>query len=559
MGRVFVLAMAFFTAVAAAAPFTGNDTRANAMGGTGVASASAIAASQFNPALLNTFNKDLQFGLQLPSLLVAIDDGKGFEEAVFVLNEFKDTNLIALESEVNGKGTTPSLAETVNQVRQASDFRDGASQQDLEAFNAANLALNAKVSVIQFEMNKFNTATAKTSTSFATLGEKPLAFLGASSAVVALPRKGTGLALHLNANTNLGVLTHLSQADLDTVTSIVSATNGFANEAQQLTQLSANLSTALVQFNQFDTSKPPCSSDDIAYQTAFNKLSIAQAALYAETTNEKQTAALCDGKGGFTSSEETPVGNTNLADYTSDNGLFIDGELQSSALEALGTESNIQLLGANLIELGVSVARQSKIFNQSIALSVTPKLQWLQVIDGRFNFNDGLSNANDPLVQQVKFITTANLDMGMAKTWPDIMNGQVQAGMALKDVFPQTFKSRSGETLKIEPKLRVGAAHLTRFSTLAMDIDLTENKPLGYGSASRQLGIGAELDAFDWAKIRLGYRNNLAIKNLHTLTTGFGVNPFGVGLDVSAWLVPTRDPHKTFRDAGLAAQLSMSW
>jgi len=561
--RILMMLMALFattiTTAVSAAPFIGNDTRSNAMGSTGVSSANSFAASQFNPALLTNFDEKIDFGLQLPSMVLAIDDGRGFEEAAFVVTEFKDVDIVVITTQVEGNANTPSLAKAVNNVREAANFSDGASQEEFEKFNAANVALNTKVTIIQTEMNNLNTAVEKSSKSFATLDKKPLAFLGSIGTAISLPRKKTSAALHINSNINLGMLAKIDPIDIDKISGIIAATNGFATESQQLTQLSTNLSSALAIFNRFDTSKEPCTSNDAAYQGAFNDLSLAQASLYAEVTNENKTAVLCDGNGAFTSEERAPIGDTNLASYTSEDGLFIDGQLQSSTLEGLGQDSTITILGANLTELGLSVARDVTFLKQNFAVGITPKLQVIQIFEDTLNFNENNDIESSDFMENVKLVTTGNIDVGAAKTWPGIMRGRVRAGLAVKDIIPQTFKSTAGRELKMFPKARIGASYETRFSTLAMDLDLTENKPLGYGSPSQQFGIGAEFDAFNWAKIRAGYRNNLAIKDLHTVSTGLGLTPFGVGLDITVWAVPTFDPHRAFRDAGIASQFSMNW
>ena len=563
MERVLMMLVAFFataiTTAASAAPFTGNDTRSNAMGSTGVASATSFAASQFNPALLTNFDDKIDFGLQLPSMVLAIDDGRGFEEAAFVVSEFKEVDIFVISAQVGGNANTVSLAEAVRNVRDSAAFSDGADQEEFERFSAANAALNEKVTIIQTEMNDLDAAVKKSSESFSTLDKKPLAFLGSIGTAISLPRKNTSAALHINSNINLGMLTKIDQGDLDKISGIVAATNGFANESQQVTQLNANFSAALATFNTFDTSVEPCTSDNAAYQTAFNDLALAQASLYAEVTNEDQTAAICDGKGELTQEVQSPIGNTNLASYTSEDGLFVDGELQSSKLEGLGQDSTITILGANLAEVGLSVARDVTFLKQDLSVGITPKLQLIQIFEDTFGFNENNGVQSGDFMENVKFVTTGNLDVGVAKTWPGVMRGRVRAGLAIKDIIPQTFKSTAGRKLKMSPKARIGAAYETRFSTLAMDLDLTENKPLGYGSPSRQFGIGGEFDAFNWAKVRAGYRNNLAIKDLHTISTGLGFTPFGIGLDITAWVVPTFDPHKAFRDAGIASQFSMNW
>jgi len=69
--------------------------------------------------------------------------------------------------------------------------------------------------------------------------------------------------------------------------------------------------------------------------------------------------------------------------------------------------------------------------------------------------------------------------------------------------------------------------------TLAADMDLIENDPAGFESKSQYLGLGAELDLFDWVQLRAGYRHNLSDSDSSIPTLGFGFSPFGVHADLA--------------------------
>lgn len=555
-----LLALAIMMAGAASAtPFTGNDTRSNAMGNTGVASAESFAASQFNPALLSAYNDNVDFGLQLPSLLLAIDDGYGFLKAANVADEFEGTNTEAIVQQVN------TLDAAVTRLQTAADaLNDGTDSTEIAEFDAANQALSTKITIIQDEMIKLNLAVSNTSDSLSTLEDRPLSLLGSIGTAIAIPHSGLGLALHLNTSANLGMRAEIAQDDLTLLTNIVSDTVGFTAEAQQMTQLSADLSAAVNTFNQFDTSQNPCvgaASDP--YLIAFNNMVIAQAALAAESSGTPQTPTVCPGSSGFPVAGPTqnPIGSTNLADFNSANGVYVSGELQASAIDGLGEASSITILGANIMELGISAAREVTYFGQTFSVGVTPKLQALQIFEDTIDLNN--ADILDPsnFRQNLTTAVSGNLDIGLAKNWYNILHGQVRAGLVVKDLIPQTFESSSGRELHLAPKARFGIAHDTRFSTLAFDLDLTENEPLGYGVTSRYIGLGAELDAFNWVKVRAGYRNNLSVDDSHVVTTGLGFTPFGVGLDVTTWFspAPLDEWEDIVRDAGIAAQLSVNW
>lgn len=550
-----LLALAILTAGSVSAtPFVGNDTRSSAMGNTGVASADSFAASQFNPALLSAYDDGIDFGLQLPSLKLSIDDGYGFLEETDIADEFENTDTNAIVLQVEGSASVKSLDEAVNDMTAASaDLQDGdITQADIDNFNSANTTLNNKINIIETEMSNLDVAITNTNDSLSTLPEKPLALLGSLGTAISIPRSGLGLALHLNTSANIGMRANIAQSDLDQVSNVVSATTGFTAEATEMSDYSTALGNAADNLSQY--SGNPCSASDGGAD--WDDFLEAQADLEAETSGADVTV---DGTDGYCGTSYTAnFDGDNVNNYDSGDGIYVNGSLQASATEGLGEDSSITILGANVIELGVSAAREFTYMGQTFYVGVTPKLQSLQIFEDTISFNDAEFDTSS-LSQNTTTAFTANVDLGIAKNWYNILGGQVRAGMAVKDLIPQTFESSSGRELEMGPKVRIGAAHDTRFSTVALDVDLTENEPLGYGVPTRYIGLGGEFDAFNWVKLRAGYRNNLAVDDSHVVTTGLGFTPFGVGLDFSAWLSPASEVEEMLADAGVAAQFSMNW
>ncbi|WP_157954406.1 conjugal transfer protein TraF [Saccharospirillum mangrovi] len=553
-----LLALAILTAgTASATPFTGNDTRSSAMGNTGVASADSFAASQFNPALLSAYEDNVDFGLQLPSIMFSIDDGYGFIKAVNVAQNFENTDTDAILREV---GELPDAVAATSDA--ADEFNDGIDAGELDAYNEANQALDDKIDTIQSELRNLEVAVDDTNDSMSTLPDKPLALLGSIGTAIAIPRSGLGLALHLNTSANVGMRANIADDDLNTLELAVDDTLGYTDEADQLTTLSAEVSAAAEVLSGFNEAGDPCSGT-IAYQNAYNDFLIAQANLEAESNG---TTINLDSTGGdpgdlCSGTHDADYDGNNVSTYTSVNGFYVNGEFDSTATDGFGENSTVTILGANVIELGVSAAREFTYMGQTFSVGVTPKLQSLQIFEDTIAFDEAGNFDTSTLSQNTTTAFTGNLDIGVAKNWYNIWGGQVRAGLAVKDLIPQTFESASGRELSMGPKARIGAAHETRFSTVALDLDLTENEPLGYGVTTRYIGLGGELDAFNWMKVRAGYRNNLSVDDSHVITTGLGFTPFGTGLDLTAWFSPASfdEWEDIVRDAGFATQFSMNW
>lgn len=183
---------------------------------------------------------------------------------------------------------------------------------------------------------------------------------------------------------------------------------------------------------------------------------------------------------------------------------------------------------ALLIETGISLATQVNIGGQDIGVGITPKYVRVQTYDYQFT-GENLDNAKVSLDTGKKTDSNFNLDMGLAK---DFGNGW-RTGLVVKNIVPKTYTTVLGNQVKVEPQARVGVAHQTSLTTIAADLDLTENKPVGFDTKTQYLGVGAEFDAWRFAQLRVGYRYNIAASNTSVATAGIGLSPFGVHLDLT--------------------------
>lgn len=225
-----LLALAILAAgTAQATPFTGNDARSNAMGNTGVASSPSYAAGQFNPALLAAYSDEVNFGLRLPSLKVAIDDSKGFVQHSNdyfiegdVITNFEGVSFDAINVAVFGDGSTQSLNQVVtsastnsNELSAAINSNDYSTASDEAAELQADVdLLDTKVTTIQTELEDFNSAFGSAEDGVSGYQDKPLQILGSLGAAMAMPRKDLGFAVHLNTDATIGMSADISENDL---------------------------------------------------------------------------------------------------------------------------------------------------------------------------------------------------------------------------------------------------------------------------------------------------------------------------------------------------------
>ncbi|MBI3773792.1 MAG: conjugal transfer protein TraF [Gammaproteobacteria bacterium] len=198
--------------------------------------------------------------------------------------------------------------------------------------------------------------------------------------------------------------------------------------------------------------------------------------------------------------------------------------------------SNLQARGAVISEVGLSLAREVNLFGTPVAVGVTPK--YIKVTT--FDYKVGVNSANFDASKGKKEYSGANLDVGLAKDYKNgWKTGVVAKNLISKDYETQPYASPgltapTPSKIKIEPQLRAGVSHNNDWSTVALDVDLKENKPVGFDSKTQYIGLGAELDVFDLMQVRIGYRHNMKNSKNSIPTIGLGFSPFGAHLDFSA-------------------------
>jgi hypothetical protein len=565
---------------AIATPFTGNDAQSNAMGNTGVASATPQNAFQFNPGLLADYPDSNDFGLTLPSIKFFIDDSLGFVSSAEELvtggawEDFQNVDAAAFNTAVLGGGGEPSMVTVLGNITTEA----GSVASNLAAIQAdisdngtidtpsnvtaletasANLTtetatLDTKVGVANTQSGNIDTVVSGALSSLTELNDAPLQVgLGIDVISVAIPSNTLGMALSISTNSSVGMALNLSSNDLTPVTDLSDDLTAITGRA---TTLTGSLNT-LVAANNALTAHITEQPDTADYAGgAANPQYLQDLSDWGETLETL---------GDTVASAQTEV-DTNTTALTSYSGNYVsNGDITPPTVGELTSE--VEVVGANINELGITVARQFEIMGETVAIGVTPKIQSVNIFEKTFGlstYEDDLEQiSSDPLSLLSENSTTkfvGNIDIGAAKTWD--FHGRVRAGIALKDIIPWTLESVTGNELLIRPKLRVGAAHETRLTKLAIDLDITNNKPLKYGVPSRFLGLGAEFNAWNWAAIRAGYRNNLSVSDSSVISGGIGFTPFGTGLDISAWVKPQfDDPAALIQDVGAVVQFSVNF
>jgi hypothetical protein len=202
-------------------------------------------------------------------------------------------------------------------------------------------------------------------------------------------------------------------------------------------------------------------------------------------------------------------------------------------------QSAVTLRGVLTTEYGIAISREFRVNGNNVAFGITPKVVELQLYDiplginapGLSNFYTGNYKAKYNLV---------NFDVGIANNF----RNNWRSGLVIKNIIPYSpeFKIAAGpafvpiptgERLKLRPQTRAGISYSNKWTTLAADLDLYSNDPAGLERRTQYLALGGELNTWNFAQIRVGYRLDLINKSRDIASVGLGFSPLGVHADVA--------------------------
>ena len=179
------------------------------------------------------------------------------------------------------------------------------------------------------------------------------------------------------------------------------------------------------------------------------------------------------------------------------------------------TSENFNILNAEGVlstEFGISFARNFQLWERKVSIGIKPKIVELQA----FTYQESILTADvDPDIldndaNKADLGTFETIDLGFAVDLSD----SVRLGLSLSNLITDDF-DLGNQTLNLDTGARLGVAYYNKFMTIAADLDLIENEPLlandsFEGLKTQYLVVGAEFNAFDYMKFRLGVSQNLA-------------------------------------------------
>ena len=188
----------------------------------------------------------------------------------------------------------------------------------------------------------------------------------------------------------------------------------------------------------------------------------------------------------------------------------------AAAIAACGTpsfstnsvQSTVTVRGVTIGELGFAISREYLLNRHRVALGITPKIIQVQLYDIPIGLNSpSLSNLST--ADYRARYSVPNFDLGAAKNY---RNGW-RSGLVIKNVIPYFLEFKrapvagatpvsTGESLRLIPQTRVGISHTNRWSTVALDVDLYRNDPVGVENYTQYIALGGELNGWNWGQLR---------------------------------------------------------
>lgn len=188
-----------------------------------------------------------------------------------------------------------------------------------------------------------------------------------------------------------------------------------------------------------------------------------------------------------------------------------------------------RVLSFGIIDLGLSLAKDFSLYNQSIAFGITPKLQRIYTYHYEMYLNDFRFDDWD-LDNNQTHKTSVNLDLGLV--WHQ---GPYRLALAVTDVISRKIATVAQTyEYKITPLARFGAAYQHQNMTLTADIDL--NKQSRFAGLNGQVinddiqyvRFGGEIKLQELVDIRAGYKVNMKDSFADAFTLGAGFSPFNL-------------------------------
>ncbi len=199
------------------------------------------------------------------------------------------------------------------------------------------------------------------------------------------------------------------------------------------------------------------------------------------------------------------------------------------AFDSNSVTSEVLVLNATIAEYGVALGKTFSIPGANISIGISPKLQDIDIYDyvatvdlyDEDDFDSRRNRSSD---------THFNADVGL-----HIAIGEsFKVGAVLSNINEEDFDTEENRDLEMETRATAGFAYQKGDTFVEVNVDLDDAKDFVSQEDVQILRVGSQLDVFNWAKLRLGYKHDFEDHQSDLFTLGFGFRPRGImSIDVA--------------------------
>jgi hypothetical protein len=238
--------------------------------------------------------------------------------------------------------------------------------------------------------------------------------------------------------------------------------------------------------------------------------------------------------GGIPQTQITEAANT-LSQYAPQVAPIISAVSSGNAYT--NNNSNLGVSGGLFIEIAGGYARNVDKLLKGLSLGGNFKLINGQTLVKSFQFLSDSHTANAFDLNDLKSSWRPAIDLGalweVNKKYPHVPF-QPRVGLVMRNINGPSFDAAAGSKYDLDPQIRMGfAVNPYKSWTVALDIDLTNNKTPVDGFTSREFSLGTEINVINRRFFTLPLRAGL-IKNIAEGSSRVGYT-FGTGLNIAAF------------------------
>jgi len=191
--------------------------------------------------------------------------------------------------------------------------------------------------------------------------------------------------------------------------------------------------------------------------------------------------------------------------------------------------STIDVRGAIIQDTGISIGTMFEVGSFPVAFGITPKT----VDFTTFDYAISMQTAEFDKEKGKLEYSDSNIDFGTVV----YLGSGFKLGVVGKNLVQRNYKTALGNEMVLKPQARAGISHHSHWTTIAIDVDITQNDPLGLDEKTQYIGAGIEINLLDTLQVRAGIkRNRLATvtdKDKDVSSIGIGFSPFGIHIDAA--------------------------